>query len=167
VEVPKLSQQIANEKLVEFLGSTEGREDLQVGAMRFLRRSAQLKQAQMLAAAQDLISQCTVSVWAAMETFISDFVRALINKEPQRVLKLLADDECKKRIGKSKWTLEQLLEHGLDLSSKVGDMVLSENDLSDLFSMKAVLSHFLTVRSASYRRLKATPCTCLGRAAIC
>lgn len=139
VEVPKLSRELTHEKLLGFLGSEEGREQLRTGATNFLRRNASLVQPQLLTAAQDLILQCTVSVWAAMETFVSDFVRNLINLEPNRALTLLSDDECKKRIGKTRWTLEQLLESGLDLSSKVGDLVLSENDLSDLVSIKVVL----------------------------
>lgn len=139
VEVPKLRAQLARREFTEFLESSEGRHQLRAGALGFLQRGAQLSQLQLLASAEHLLLQCAISIWAALEAFSFDFVRTLINLDARRVTKLLADEECKKRIGKTKWTLDQLLELGFDLSSRVGDLVLSENDLSDLASMKAVL----------------------------
>lgn len=139
VEVPRQRDVIADKKFMEFLHSESGRTKLKTGAVSFLRRTAGLQEPALLEAAQDLVLQCTVGIWGAMEAFVADFVRALINLEPGRALALLGDEDCRRRIGRTKWSLEQLIELGPDLSSKIGDLVLSENDLSDLVSMKAVL----------------------------
>lgn len=77
-EVPKLRDQLARKEFLRFCGSTEAQEEWRSEAIAFLRRNSSLVEPQLLAASQDLILQCTVSVWAAMETFVADFVRALI-----------------------------------------------------------------------------------------
>ncbi|WGS48812.1 hypothetical protein LFL96_13620 [Paraburkholderia sp. D15] len=137
--VPPLRNTIAHAKFVELLGSDEGRDAAHRGAVEKLHRSAGLDKGALLRGAQDLLLQSVISVWAALETFVSDFIRAYLNRRPDALNLLLADEDAKKRIGRAKWTLSELMDIGLDLSGRAGDMVLSENDLSDLVSIKAVL----------------------------
>lgn len=137
--LPPLRDKIANEKFFEFLESEEGFASAHLGAVDRLRRSTRIDKGALLRGAQDLLLQSVISVWAALETFVSDFIRAYLNIRPNSLNHLLADEDAKKRIGRAKWTLTELMEIGLDLSGRVGDLVLSDNDLSDLVSIKAVL----------------------------
>lgn len=141
--VPPLRDQIAKAKFLEFIDSDEGRNVVHRETITALQRSAALDKGGILRGAKDLLLQTVISVWAALETFVSDFVRIYLNQRPDALSLLLADEDAKKRIGRIKWTIGELMTIGLDLSGRVGDLVLSENDLSDLLSMKAILCPLL------------------------
>lgn len=137
--VPPLREKLAAEMFANFMASDKGIDAAHRGAIHRLHRSTQLDEGSILRGAQDLLLQSAISVWAAFETFVSDFIRCYLNQCPQALHLLLADEDAKKRIGRAKWTLTDLLAIGLNLSDRVGDLVLTENDLSDLVSMKALL----------------------------
>jgi hypothetical protein len=161
--VPPLRDQIANKTFLEFIGSDVGRNVAHRETIKALQSSATLDRGGVLRGAKDLLLQTVISVWAALETFVSDFVRIYLNQRPEALSLLLADEDAKKRIGRIKWTIGELMTIGLDLSGRVGDLVLSENDLSDLVSMKAVLCPLLDKNPALIAALNDPELFILGK----
>lgn len=134
-----LRDQITDETFRRFLKSEEGAKALEEGAVDRLAWSAGLGDGYLARAGEDLLLQSVTVAWAAVETFCTDTIRAVLNERPNDLKLLAADEDAKRRISKTKWNLLELLDLGLDLTASVGDVVLSENDLSDQASLKAVL----------------------------
>jgi hypothetical protein len=57
---------------------------------------------------------------------------------PGRALALLDDPVAKRRFELSKVSLETLAAHNFDLSSRMGTLLAEQQDLSDVYSVKAV-----------------------------
>ncbi len=131
--------EITQREFSAFLNSEIGASAIEEGAARHLMWSTKFQDGELKAASNDLILQSVIALWGAYEAFCSDIVRALLNQNPSHLKSLMASEDAKRRFGKLKWSLIELLEVGLNLSTKVGDLLLEENDLSDYASIKATL----------------------------
>jgi hypothetical protein len=134
-----LREEIARTLFAKFLHSDDGTVALRSGAVKRLEWSTRLDKGRMVRAGQDLLLQSIVVAWAAFETFVEDTVRAILNDRPELVRLLLADEDAKRRVSKGRWNVAELLDFGPSIARRFGDLVLSENDLSDYASIKALL----------------------------
>jgi hypothetical protein len=126
----------AKPKMDEFLGSTAGKDILVRDTLDFLYR---LCSDQSLAeAANELILQGSVLCWGAFEVLARDSFAMHLNVHPARTLALLDDPVAKRRFELSKVSLETLAAHNFDLSGRMGTMLADQQDLSDVYSVKAV-----------------------------
>ena len=131
--------EITQKEFSAFLNSEHGAAAIDAGAARHLIWFTTFQQGELKSAANDLLLQSVITLWGAFEAFCSDVVRCLLNRDPIYLKALTSNEETRRRFGKTKWSLSELLDVGLDLSSKVGDLLLQENDLSDYSSIKATL----------------------------
>lgn len=92
----------------------------------------------LVEAAKELILQGLVLCWGAFEVFARDCFIAYLNANPSRTLVLLADPVAKRRFELSKFSVETLAAHNFNLAARMGTLLAQQQDLSDLYSVKAV-----------------------------
>jgi hypothetical protein len=119
-----------------FVHSSEGRDALIRDSLLFLDRVHVDKS--LADAAQELVLQGVVLCWGAFEVLARDCFVAHLNADPRRVQLLLSHPVAKRRFEVSKVTIETLAEHQFDLSGRMGTLLAQQQDLSDVFSIKAV-----------------------------
>jgi hypothetical protein len=130
------AKQIADDKMAEFVQSSEGRNDLIGDSLSFLDRS--LKNQSLSESANELILQGIVLCWGDFEVLVRDTFVTLLNLRPSLAELLLKDTVAKRRFELAKISLETLATHGFNLSGKMGTILSEQQDLSDLHSIKAV-----------------------------
>ncbi len=119
-----------------FVHSDEGQDVLlrhTLGFLESLRSDESL-----VGAAEEIILQGLVLCWGAFEVFARDCFMAHLNANPSRALALQEDPVAKRRFELSKISLETLAAHGFDLSGRMGTLLAQQQDLSDVYSIKAV-----------------------------
>jgi len=126
----------ASEKMREFVTSPDGRDKIAADACAFLSQS--LGSSDLSAAAAELILQGTVLTWSALEVLSRDLFEAVLNSDPKRALAVIQDAAAKQRL-QSRFTLEELASFGFDLSSSVGSLLSSQQDFSDIRTIKAAI----------------------------
>ena len=117
--------------------SSDGKQKLLAQSKNFLHG---VLNEELRAAAQNLLRQGLVLAWSAFEVAARDTFIAYLNEHPAACQRLLRDPTARRRLDISKVPLETLLAHGFDLSHKMGTLLSSYQDLSDLISIKTVLS---------------------------
>ena len=126
----------ATEKMHDFCSSREGINIIANDACAFLSDS--LGDSNLSVAAAELMLQGTVLIWSALEVLTRDLFEAIINSDPKRILLVMQDPAMKQRL-QSKYTLEELASVGFDLSSSLGSLLSSQQDFSDIRTIKAAL----------------------------
>lgn len=139
----RLKRDIAKTQLAELINSDAGRQKLHAGAIRMLAVASKIDSDAMIDGAHAMLGQAAIATWAALEAFVADSVRATLNQQPEYLRYLLQDEDAKKRITRVRLGLGDLLDLGLNLSDRLGDLILSDNDLSDYTSMKSILMPLL------------------------
>ncbi len=119
-----------------FVRSPEGRDALIGDTLGFLERL--LSNESLSEAANELILQGLVLCWGAFEVLARDCFIEHLNVNPSRALILLEDSVAKRRFELSKISLETLATHNFDLSARMGTLLAQQQDLSDVYSVKAV-----------------------------
>lgn len=138
LEARRASQasQVAAKRMKEFVESAEGRDTIAVDACRFLLEA--LRSANLGEAAAELLRQGIVLTWSALEVLSRDLFEMILNFNPKRVLAVIQEPTAKARF-QSKFTLEELATAGFDLSSSLGSLLSSQQDFSDIRTIKAVM----------------------------
>jgi hypothetical protein len=126
----------ANLEMDKFIHSSEGREALIADILGILERLRSVES--FVGAANELILQGAVLCWGAFEVLARDCFIAYLNANPGRSLILLGDSVAKRRFELSKFSLETLAAHNFDLSGRMGTLLAQQQDLSDVYSVKAV-----------------------------
>jgi hypothetical protein len=119
----------------ELQESPEGRDVLNHEVCRFLLDFT--KHEQVGEAAAQLLLQAAVLTWGAFEVLSRDIFRAYLNSTPRAYANLLADADVRKRFDLSRVSIERVAEFDFDLSGKLGDLLIDQNDLADLGGIKA------------------------------
>jgi hypothetical protein len=128
------SRRETDEKMNEFVASTEGQDLIASGIVSVLTEPL-ISSTQ---AAEELVLQGAVLCWSAFEVFARDtFVRAL-NGHSGLSSRLLEDPVSRRRFEAVKLSIETLALHGFDLSSRMGTVLAEQRDLSDFYTIKAV-----------------------------
>lgn len=125
----------ARRRLQEMEASHEGRDVLNHEVCEFLIDFA--KDKDISDAAAQLVSQAAVLTWSAFEVLSRDIFIAHLNSMPKAYTKLLADSDVRKRFDLSRVSIERVAEFNFDLTGKLGDLLIDQNDLADLGGIKA------------------------------
>lgn len=131
-----ISYQLANERMEEFVKSSEGANSIIRGSLLFLEQSR--NDNALSDSANELILQGVVLCWGALEVLIRDAFIILLNLDPNLIDNLVNDPIAKRRFDLGKIPIEILSQHDFNLSGKMGDVLSQQQDLSDLQSIKAV-----------------------------
>ena len=125
----------AHDRMREFVESDEGRNILVRDTCDFLLGSLKhgLEQA-----AQELIQQGLVLVWSAFEVFCRDAFETMLNNEPTKIRALIDDPITRKRFEAQRLPLETLVQYGFNLSTRLGSVLVAQQDFSDLPTIKIV-----------------------------
>src|SRR5262249_7052073 len=89
-------------------------------------------------AAADLLRQGLVLLWSGFEVLFRDTFESLLNRQPERVAMLIKHPTTRKRFDAERLPLDTLVEHGFDLSRKLGTVLVGQQDLGDLPTIKSV-----------------------------
>src|SRR2546426_7806906 len=128
------AQSDADRRMRELSGSSEGRASLNHDACTVLVRSGQSEDIRH--AALQLVLQASVLTWGALEVLARDVFREYLNATPEACARLISDAEVKKRFELTKISMERVADFGFDLSSRLGELLVEQNDLADLATIK-------------------------------
>jgi hypothetical protein len=92
------------------------------------------------AAAKELLQQGLVLLWSAFEVLYRDAFETLLNEVPGNIQTLISHPKTRKRFEAERLPLDTLVQHGFDLSSRLGSVLIAQQDFSDLRTTKAVYS---------------------------
>lgn len=126
----------ASRRMHEFASSPDGRDTMAADACRFLLEA--LRSSNLGDAADELLRQGIVLTWSALEILCRDLFEVILNANPKRALAVIQEPAAKQRL-QSKFTLEELATAGFDLSSSLGSLLTSQQDFSDIRTIKAVM----------------------------
>lgn len=90
-------------------------------------------------AANQLVLQAVVLTWGAFEVIARDVFREYLNRRPDAYARLASDVEAKKRFELTKISMQRVAALGFDLSSRLGELIVEQNDLADLGTIKAAV----------------------------
>ena len=74
--------------------------------------------------ASELLRQCTVLAWSALEVLAQEVFTEILNARPLFATRLYADETTKRLFPWKSRTSEDLIEHDFDLSHKMGQVLL-------------------------------------------
>ena len=101
-----------------------------------------------------MLTQTLVMVWGALEVFISDIVRSMLNTNPSLAVLLMTSDSSK-RYFRREVAIEDLMTRGFDLNRSMGDFLFSDKWLDNLPRIKEVISTLLPRADDLHRALAA------------
>jgi len=130
------AREAASGRMREFASSPDGRDTMAADACRFLLEA--LNSSNLGDAAEELLRQGIVLTWSALEVLCRDLFEVILNANPKRALAVIQEPAAKQRL-QSKFTLEELATAGFDLSSSLGSLFTSQQDFSDIRTIKAVM----------------------------
>jgi len=136
VEAEREAHTVAHGKLNQELATTIGIVQMGVQAWRFLH--AGLRSHDVDAAAHELLRQSTVLCWGALEVLARDVFVALINENPNAAIQLLEHPSTRGRFNLKAISVEVLAIHGFDVSTRMGDVLVQQQDLAELAVIKDV-----------------------------
>jgi len=125
----------AHKQMREFLGSKDGKNVVIRDICHFLRGSLQQG---LLDGASELLRQGVILLWSAFEVFFRDVFELHLNRKPTRIKALISQPDTRKRFDAEKLPLETLMDYGFDISAKLGSILLTRQDFSDLRAIKTV-----------------------------
>lgn len=126
----------AQAAMKEFVDSSQGGQELVAHTSKFLLSI--LESNSLSVAAQELILQGCVLTWSVLEVLSRELFEAVLNSNPNRALAVVQEPVAKRRL-QSKFTLDDLASFQFDVSSSVGSLISSQQDFSDLATIKAAL----------------------------
>jgi len=127
----------ANSRMLDFVQSQDGRQALIRDTCLFLLSSLGLG---LERAAQELLEQGLALLWSALEVLCRDTFETTLNAVPAKAKALVDDPTTRNRFEAGRLPLDTLLEYGFDLSGKLGTVLVTQQDFSDLRTIKAVYS---------------------------
>ncbi len=132
----RIAAKNASDIMTEFLASDEGVDAISNDIAEFLLSAR--GRSGIFEASSELILQCTVLTWSLFEVFARDVFTAITNTNPKLVELLFQDRDIKKKFDFTKVPFDVLVEHGFDISKKMGTILVSQQDLSDLRTIKSI-----------------------------
>lgn len=136
-ELEQAAYEKARTRMQEFVASAEGNNAIVSGTCGFLLGSFEHG---LESAAQELVQQGLVLVWSAFEVFCRDTFEAFLNLNPAKAKLLMDDATARKRFDAQKLPWETLFQHGFDLSTRLGSVLVGQQDFSDLPTIKLVFT---------------------------
>lgn len=133
-----LARKAAVDKMVLYQNSEEGRRDIVRGIIATLDNLCRHPGADE--PYRQLARHGVVLFWSAFEVFCRDIFVTFLNDHPSEITKLSGDAVLRKRFDNFKVGIESLSEFGFDFSHSLGTYLSQYNDLSDLFTIKAIFN---------------------------
>src|SRR4051812_10675641 len=87
-------------------------------------------------AASELLKACLVLAWGSFEVLCSDVFTAVLNQHPSKAQALLGDERTKRNY-QAKNFVSAMVDHDFNLSGKLGDVLLLQQKLDDLATIRA------------------------------
>lgn len=125
----------ADRRIRELGQSEKGREELNYVTCRLLLDLG--KTEEVADGAAQLTLQATVLTWGAFEVLSREVFRNYLNSVPRAHANLLADPDVRKRFDLSRISIERVADFDFNLSARLGDLLIEQNDLADLACIKA------------------------------
>jgi hypothetical protein len=122
-------------RMAEFTQSAEGVDALIIDTCHFLLQA--INHHEIEPAAKELLQQGIVLLWSAFEVLFRDTFEALLNSNPASIQALISHPKTRKLFEAERLPLETLVTHGFDLSSRLGSVLVSQQDFSDLPTVKS------------------------------
>lgn len=145
-----IASEVASQRMREFVSSPDGRDTIAADACRFLLQA--IKFENLSDAADELLRQGVVLAWSALEMLSRDLFETILNANPKHAITILQEPAARHRL-QSKFTLEELAAAGFDLSASLGSLLSSQQDFSDIRTIKAILLPILDSEAESYAAL--------------
>jgi hypothetical protein len=130
----RAASQKAHSRMREFVESEDGRNAIIRDVCHFLLNSLH---GGLGGAAEELLRQGAVLLWSAFEVFFRDVFELHLNREPHHARALMDHPSTRKRFDAEKWPLDTLIQHGFNLSGKVGSILVRQEDFNDLRTIMA------------------------------
>ena len=89
-------------------------------------------------ASKELLSQGTVLLWSAFESLSRDLFVCLVNSDPMLGKALVESPDGRRVFQLKALELDTLASYGFDISSNLGSILVSRQDLSDLKTIKSI-----------------------------
>src|SRR4029077_2221551 len=125
----------AGERMHEFCQAPDGRRALKHDLSVFLLTSLKGGFEQ---AAHELLQQGLVLLWSAFEVLCRDAFEALLNENPSKIRALVDHPHTRKRFDAGRLSLDTLVQHEFDLSTRLGTALVEQQDFSRLPTLKAI-----------------------------
>ena len=90
--------------------------------------------------ASELLRQCTVLAWSALEVLAQEVFTEILNASPMLATRLYADETTKRLFPWKSIIFENLMKHDFDLSRKMGQVLLELRAVDTVPVMRAVFS---------------------------
>lgn len=127
---------IARTRSTEFANSAAGKERIARDTCEFLAHL--LDSRELKGAAEELLRQGAVLVWGTLEVLVRDVFVAYLNSNPMGAIRLTQDVGTRKRFELKALPIDVLQDCNFDLSRRMGDILLANNDVGDLATIKDV-----------------------------
>lgn len=137
-EHDRLAHEEAQLEMNEFMKSAEGTNAMVNDTTHFLLGALERDDQNLAVAARELLQQGLILVWSAFEVLFRDAFEALLNEHPAKVAALIEHPTTRKRFEAERLPLDTLVQHGFDLSQRLGSVLVTQQDFSDLLCVKAV-----------------------------
>jgi hypothetical protein len=85
--------------------------------------------------------------FSALEMLSRDLFESVLNTNPTKLKNIMCEPTARQRL-QSKFTLDELATHSFDLSSSLGTLLSSQQDFSDLRTIKATILPALNADAA-------------------
>ena len=95
-------------------------------------------------ASNNLINQCTLSIWTAFEVFCRDCFIILLNKKSELVEKLSDVPELKQKFNLKTLPVQKLIEFNYDLSNRMGAVLIENFEFSNIETIRSVYKCIFT-----------------------
>jgi hypothetical protein len=94
-------------------------------------------------AASELIRQCAVQLWSALEVVASDIFVTFLNARPDLTIRLTENEKTKKLIQLKGIPIEALAKYQFNLTSNMGNLLVNYLPVDTVNSMKAIFGAIL------------------------
>lgn len=131
------AREVADADMSKWLSSDEGHSQLITDILDSLSNSFRNG---IESAAHELLRQGLVLVWSAFEVLSRDIFETVMNQEPKKIQGLMANPITRRRFEAERLSMDVLLRYSFDLSTKLGTVLVSQNDFSDLPFIKSLYS---------------------------
>lgn len=134
----KTANLTSQQKMKEFVQSSEGIDNIANGICKFLLDAAKVED--FAQASSDLLLQGTSLTWSAFEILARDVFISYLNETPDAINALADIPNLRKKFELQNISIEDIASHGFDLSSSMGSIITNQQHLNDLPTIKSIYS---------------------------
>jgi hypothetical protein len=148
-EATRLSEHRTDAALQAFkerLETEEGKKSTWNGTYSFL--DSLIDWHSMETAPFDLLGQGVILVWSAFEVFFRDIFCYFVNKKPANTKLILDNPRLRNRLPFKGVTFEVLSDYNFNVSSRMGNIITSYIDFSNLDAIRDIVSAFFPDRKS-------------------